>query len=186
MKIRTIQHATRASHSLITVGQHLSVCTGLVDLGTQASNFAGYQTIAPKLMAFFDVVDQVHPQSGKPLGIAKMYSASMHAKSRLRKDVESWFGEFSSRDEADMFELRRMLGQHCHLTIEHTDNAVAPRAVIAAILPVPDDIKLPAAANEPLYFMLDRPDMEAFARLPQKVKTMIEASPEWQDIAAAA
>jgi hypothetical protein len=180
------QFSNRSRFPLITAGQHPAICKSFVDLGTQTSMFDGKQTTGRKVMMMFDVLDQVDPKMGKPLGIAEMRSAIMHPKARLRRDVESWIGSFADQGAANDFDLKQLVGRQCQLVIKHTDNAVAPRAVIESILPPLSNVITSLAMNDNLYFSLDRPDKDVFEQLPGRIQRMIEASPEWQAIVAAA
>ena len=180
------QFNNRASYPLITSGQHSAICNGVVDLGTQTRMFHGKPSIGRKLMMFFNVLDQIDPKSGKALGIAHMRSATMGPRALLRRDVESWLGSFADQGAANDFDLRRLVGRQCQLVIKHTDNQVAPSAVIDAILPPLSNVATSVAMNDNLYFSLDKPDMYAFEQLPGRVQRMIESSPEWRSVVAAA
>lgn len=181
------QFSNRSRFPLITAGQHPAICTGVVDLGTQTSIFDGKPSIGRKLMVFFNVLDQVNPKSGKPLGIAEMRSATMHPQARLRRDVEGWLGAFADQGAANDFDLKQLVGRQCQLIIKHTDNQVAPRPIIKAILPPMSNVITSLAMNDDnMYFSLDKPDMYTFEQLPGRVQRMIEASPEWQTIVSAA
>ncbi|MFL9908287.1 phage replication initiation protein, NGO0469 family [Paraburkholderia sp. RL17-337-BIB-A] len=185
--MRISQFNNRAAFPLITAGQHPAICTGVVDLGTQTSVFDGKPSIGRKLMKYFNVLDQVNPKTGRPLSLAEMRSATMHPKGRLRREMESWIGPFPDQGAANDFDLKELVGRQCQLIIKHTDNPVAPRAVIEAILPPLSNVITSLAMNDDnMYFSLDKPDMYVFEQLPGRVQRMIEASPEWQTIVSAA
>ncbi|MFL9914149.1 hypothetical protein PQR75_01820 [Paraburkholderia fungorum] len=180
------QFSNRSRFPLITAGQHPAICVGVADLGTQTSVFDGRPSIGRKLMMFYSVLDQVDPKSGRPLSLAGMRSATMHPMGRLRRDVEGWLGTFADQGAANDFDLKHLVGRQCQLIIKHTGNPVAPRALIAAVLPTLSNVITSQAVNDNLYFSLEKPDMNVFEQLPGRVQRMIEASPEWQSIVSAA
>ncbi|WP_175728670.1 phage replication initiation protein, NGO0469 family [Burkholderia ambifaria] len=184
--MKMTQFGSRSHLRLISAGQHLAICTAVVDVGTQSSTFAGQPTFGRKLMFLFDVLDQVDPKSGKPLGLGHMFTASMHSRARLRHEVENWIGVFADQRAANDFDLSELVGRQCRLAIRHDNNGVRVRAVIGAILPALAHVDTSAVANDPLYFSLDNPDLGAFDRLPARLRNMIEASPEWRAIVMAA
>lgn len=184
--MKMTQFGRRSHLPMIAAGTHSAVCTGVVDVGTQTSLFEGKTTFGRKLVCLFDVIDQVDPKSGKPLGIAHMFSATMHPRARLRREVENWIGTFADQGAANDFDLSGLVGRQCQLIVKHTDNPVAPRVVVDTILPPLSNVITSLAVNDNVYFSLDKPDLRVFEQLPGRIRNMIEASPEWRAIVEAA
>lgn len=160
-------------------GCHIAVVSAIADVGTQISNYAGRQTIARKVQVTFELLKLRHSRTGNPLKVTQIYTVSMHPKSNLRKDIESWMGNVMTDDEANAFEFSWMFGRHCQLDVSHNVKGNKVFATVARILPVPDGTVLPEAVNDPVFFSLDEPDLKVFASLSSGVQAMIQASPEW-------
>ncbi|SDB85959.1 phage replication initiation protein, NGO0469 family [Paraburkholderia lycopersici] len=182
MKLSMPQFACSVRREVPSAGVHLARCTGMWDIGTQKGFFEGGHTVARRLILSFEVADQFHSRWGTPLGIWWRYTASLHGKSRLRRHIEGWLDCNLEEQHLESFELPSLLGKPCQLVIGHAPNTVNPRATVEQILPVPANVTLPDAMNDPSYFSLDSPNMEMFDSLPQAIRTMISASPEWQEI----
>lgn len=63
-------------------------------------------------------IDQLG-ENGKPIEIAKKYTMSLHEKSNLRKDLESWRGKKFTEQEIMGFDLEQLLGANCQLQVTH-------------------------------------------------------------------
>jgi len=76
-------------------------------------------------------------KEGKPLQVSKMYTASLHPKSNLRKDLEGWRGRKFTDEEAKEFELSNLIGANCQLQIIHNiGNDGITYANVQAIVPL--------------------------------------------------
>jgi hypothetical protein len=58
-------------------------------------------------------------KEGRPYQVSKMYTASLHEKANLRKDLESWRGRKFTKEEEAAFELENLVGANCQIQIIH-------------------------------------------------------------------
>ncbi len=173
----------------VPAGMHLARCYRIIDLGTQKSEYMGKEKYLPKVMIQFEVHgedDQGNPlltQDGRPLSIAKSFTVTLSEKSNLRKDLQMWRGRDFTAQELRGFELKNVLGAWAMLTVTHTESNGKTYTNIAAINPVPANMKkagMPEAVNEAKIFSIDDPDMSLFDTFSENLKNKIKASPEWQ------
>ena len=73
--------------------------------------------------------------SGKPFLVGKTYTLSLHKKSSLRPDLESWRGRPFTEVEAEGFDLEKLLGANCQLNLMHTSKDGETYTNVQAIVP---------------------------------------------------
>lgn len=111
----------------VPAGTHLAVCTLVADVGLQpgSSKFPD-----PKIRIFFrfEIPSEriAYEKDGVevegPAVIYHNYTASMNAKSNMRKGIESWRGAKFTDAEAELFDVRKLLGQSCMIQVVHTED----------------------------------------------------------------
>jgi hypothetical protein len=173
----------------VPTGMHLARCYRIIDQGTQRSEYMGKEKHLPKVMIQFEIHgedDQGNPlvtQDGRPLSIAKSFTVTLAEKSTLRKDLQMWRGREFTPQELRGFELKNVLGAWAMLNVTHTESNGKTYTNIAAINPVPANMKkagLPEGVNELKLFDIENPDMELFDTFSENLKNKIKSSPEWQ------
>jgi len=91
-----------------------AVCSRADDLGTQETNFGSKHQID----LYFIV------ETGEPpvrYEIRRRYTLSLHEKSNLRRDLESWRGaRFTDEELVAGYEVDRCVGKACQVQIRHS------------------------------------------------------------------
>ena len=115
-------------------GVHQAVCVDVVDLGILEITYQGMTKKQHKVNVAWQVSED--RDDGKPFLVFKRFTLSLHEKSALRKDLESWRGKQFTRDEELGFDIERLIGVNCLLNITH--NLVGDRtyANIVSIMPL--------------------------------------------------
>jgi hypothetical protein len=175
--------ASGASFTPCPPGSYLARCTRLVDLGTQSSDYQGETKTGRKLLLTFTVLDaETRREDGGPYHLAKRFSASLHEKSALRKDLASWRGRDFTPEELKGFNLRDVLGKSAFISVIHTAKGDRTFANLAGLMKPPRGMADRFPLDEPLLYwsMSDpQPDWAAFETLHAKVQEQIQASPEF-------
>jgi hypothetical protein len=166
------------TYDLPAEGLHNAVCTRIIDLGTQTGSYQGKITSAKKVMLGFELAEQ--RPDGSNFTVAKIYTASLHIKSNLRRDVESWRGQSMSNADVASFDPLWLAGRPCRILVKHGISSESERAYIEQILPPLASGASPRTTLEVLTFDLGEPDQEVFLALSPGVRRMIENSPEWR------
>ena len=174
-------------------GQHIMVCSRIIDLGTQPGS-AMYPTPKRKIRIFWELpeerityTDESGQEQEGPVLHSEQYTVSFHEKANLRKDLESWRGQpFSESDFAgppDGFHLSKLIGVPAVGQIVHEHKDGKTYANLNSIMRPPKAMfdqfrgKIEGAT---IFFDLDDFKQEEFDKLSDRVKETVKNSPEYQ------
>lgn len=164
-------------------GTHVAVCYRIVDLGTQQTDYQGQIKHQRKVMLSWELPDE-KMADGRPFTIHQRYTLSSNEKSRLRQDLESWRGaKFTDADFGPGgFDIRKILGVGCLLSIIHDNKQGKTYANISALSRLPKTMVAPPPTNPKVYFSLDSWDDTAFEALSEGLRNTIKKSPEYIEL----
>jgi hypothetical protein len=162
-------------------GWQIARCFAVIDLGTHFDEKWDKET---HLVRVGFELPKTKRNDGKPFAIFKRYTLSHHEKSRLRQDLEAWYGKkFSTGalNKAGGFDLAKLIGREAFVNITHSESDNGNVfANIAAIGPLPPDMECPAPINESVVFSLQEFDSDVFATLTEKTQDQIKESGEYK------
>ena len=197
------------------IGTWPAWCVSLVDLGTQTTVWAGETKTAHKIALGFELPTQLHkeePNKGEPMRIQSTVSATMGAKSTLRKLITGHRGEVFPGD-AEAFAwagktLHKIVGRQTDVVLALSDDGKYVNVVALS----PNKATLPKRKSALVYFSLnpnlwtvktaaqlshlsaDERDVvmeiskaygamsEVFGRLPEKTRAKIALSREYREL----
>lgn len=171
---------------LVPAGNHIARCFQMIEIGTMIEEVMGKPKKLYKVRVTWELPSEQkifdEAKGPQPFSISKKYTLSMHEKSNMRKDLESWRGKGFTDDEAKAFDITKLLGVACMLNIIHkTSQSGNLYAAISSVTPLPKGIQCPAQINPTFVLSYDDDKWEAkYATLPDYVKEMIEKTPEFQ------
>ncbi len=174
--------SSTANYSPCPAGAYLARCILIADLGTVQTDWQGQTKHARKVLLSWEILDdEARRDDGEPFILSKRYTASLHEKAALRKDLASWRGRDFTAEELAGFDLKNILGQPCMLSVVHQDKDGRTFANIAAIMKTPKGSAPPPASGALVHWAMDTPapDWEAFARLPKRIAEQVQAAPEF-------
>ncbi len=96
-------------------GIHSGICVDAVDLGIVESTFGKKHMV--KLV--WEI--EAKMDDGRPFLVQKRYTASLHEKSSLAKDLRSWRGKPFTPEEMKGFDIEKVVGAPCQLVIVHAE-----------------------------------------------------------------
>jgi hypothetical protein len=165
-------------------GNHIARCYALVDLGTQEKTYEGKVTGKARKIRFqWELLGGDVMKDGRPFSVSKSYFVSLHEKSTMRRDLESWRGRAFSPEEEGAFDLETVVDKYCLLNIvQEADGKGNVYANIATISPLIKGMAKPSPVSDSFVFDLDRFDAELFEKLGDRTKQIIMLSPEWAQI----
>lgn len=143
----------------VPAGTYVAVCNLLADLGLQPGSDM-YPNPKHKVAIRFEVpderikyeVDGQHREG--PMTLTKTFTASMNAKSNLRKFLEAWRGRSFTEDEAAGFDIHTLLGVPAMLTVvEYHNKRGETKTAIGGASRLMKGIVAPKAENPLLYYM---------------------------------
>jgi len=158
-----------------------AVCIGLIDLGTQKTEFKGQAKTNRQIRILFELLDGSR-KDGSPFTISRKYTFSMSERSNLRADLESWRTKPFTPEEFETFDMRNLIGITCTLNIKQADKNGRTSTFIDGVM-----ARLKGAAPkvkpraETVYFSLDEFDATTFAKLHDKTQELIKLSPEYHE-----
>jgi hypothetical protein len=168
-------------------GTHVAIAYSFIDLGTQESSYAGEFKKRRLVRIAWELPGELR-DDGKPHSVSRLYTWSMHEKSKLRGDIEAWISRpLTKQDLApgpNRFNVKDMLGRAAMLTIAHQEKDGKVFANVASVTAVPKGLPVPQGISQHVYFSLE-PGLykgEVFDVLHAKAKETIERSPEYQKV----
>ncbi len=114
-------------------GVHQAVCVDVIDKGMLPNTFKP-GTSQHKIALAWQIDEE--REDGKRFLVYKRYTASLHEKATLRKDLESWRGRAFTRDEEMGFDVESIIGANCLLNIQHNVNGDKTYANVVAVMPL--------------------------------------------------
>lgn len=183
-----ISEQSTAAYTPCPPGSYLARCVRLIDLGTVTSDFQGEAKTARKIAVSFEVLDdEARMTDGRNFMLSKRYTASLHEKSALRKDLASWRGRDFTPEELKGFDLCNVLGKTCFVSVvEATNKEGKTYSNLASIMKAPKGMAAPeSAATEPLLhwdMSAAQPDWTAFDALHERLQAQIAESPEFKKL----
>lgn len=174
---------------MVPPGTHIARCYRLLDIGTQEIVWEGTTKLQLKLRIGWELFgedDEGNPletDDGMPLTINKTYTQSLGKKARLRQDLEAWRGAQFTDAELNGFDMDKLLGKYCLLTVIHNETGGKTYANVAALASIPNAMKksLPAGVHELQSFSVLDPDMAIYETFHDKLKETVQKSLEWRN-----
>lgn len=162
-------------------GQAQAVCTNIIDLGTQHNEqFNKDQHIVLFGLELPTVLNK--DNDNKPYMIWQRYSLNLGEKANLRRDLETWRGKQFTDEELDGFDLKKVLGAPCYISVVHKIKGKDTYANLNSIIKLPKEITAKEPAGPLHYFDLEDPDLQVFGTFSDNLQASICRSPEAQYI----
>jgi hypothetical protein len=164
-------------------GVYLARCYKMIDLGTQTIESQKFGTRnVHQVMLYWELLQDddgqpVYMEDGERVfSISKTYTLSMNKKANLRADLDAWRGVPFTEDEADAFEITKLLGKFCKLQVVHNQSGDKTYANVGALMATK---KKAEGVNELSAFLITQPDMNDFEKMPDWLKDKISKAAEW-------
>lgn len=94
-------------------GLHQAVCVDVIDKGEMETMYGPKHKLDVRWQ-----LDADDP-TGRPFQVMKRYTASLHEKSTLCKDLEGWRGKRFTKKEKEGFDVEHMIGANCQVQVVH-------------------------------------------------------------------
>ena len=143
-----------SQRELIPAGTYLARCYSMVHLGTVKQSYLGEDKWTNLVRITWELPTELRcfnaDKGEQPCVISKEVTLSMNEKSTLRAVLTGWRGKAFSEDEAKEFDVAKLLGKPCMISIFHQASKSNPEKVyerIASISPVMKGMECPAQIN---------------------------------------
>lgn len=183
MSLIASDNGTGASYPVIEPGTYVARCVGLVDLGLQHNDFTGKDR--HEVSITWELPTERIEQDGedKPRWVSKRYTLSLNEKATLRKDLDAWRGRAFTPEELKGFDLKRIVGTPCMLTIVNKEgNNGGKYANVSGVGRLMKGVSVAELESPSFIFDMDAEDAEAVLEtLPKWMRETVEKSVTWQD-----
>lgn len=167
-------------------GVHYAICTQVIHLGKQKSQWQGKEKVLDKVYLKFEIPDHriEYTKNGQqvtgPITIGQTFTLSIGEKSNLGPFLTGWRGKPFTAEEQEEFNISSVIGKPCQLNIVHevgkSDGKL--RATISGAFPLiqeqKDRIKADPKRMQPegelIVYSPDSPDAATYEKLPQWIK----------------
>ena len=170
---------------LIPAGNYVARCYKMIEIGTIPGEYMGKPKMTHKVRIGFELPLELkvfkEENGEQPLVIEKGYTLSLADGAHLRADLKSWRGKDFTKEEAEAFDITKLLGVPCMINIIHKpskDGAKTYQA-ISAITPMPKGIDCPPQINPTFVFDFENFSQEKFDSLPEFIRKDISSSQEY-------
>ncbi len=158
---------TSGDYELAPVGVYRAVCTRLLNMGIQETNYGDKHQIH---LAF--EIDE-NMADGRPFLMMQNYTVSLNEKARLRKDLEAWRGRSFTAEELGGFDLKSVLGKPLQISVVHSEDG--KYANIGAMMPLGRGQQPLAPSGDILYINSLPEDNNSFELLSERMKDRVSA-----------
>jgi hypothetical protein len=167
-------------------GLHMARLYSVIDLGHQATEWAGETKIMHKVVLTWelhgedDLGQPLKTDDGKPLIVSKRYTVSLGEQARLRQDLEAWSNKKMTAEDRKNFDLKNLLGKACMVNITHSEDG--KYANINGLSPIPNALRnaVTEGINPIVHFWLAEFDQSKYDALPKYYREKITESSEWR------
>jgi hypothetical protein len=135
----------------IKPGTHIARCVQMIHVGTLTEEIQGKQTTRNLVRMTFELPSEMHvfdeTKGAEPRFVSKEFTLSLNEKSTLRKFLDTWRGTPFTPDEAKKFDVTRLLGVPCMLSIGlktsasgRAYNSIDSALAVPTGIPAPDQL----------------------------------------------
>lgn len=166
---------------LAPAGTHAARCVRIIDLGTQPGS-AQYPKPKHKALFAWELPEETMEMDGErvPFLVFTRYTMSLHENAQMRQDLERWRGKAFSADELSCFELKRVLGAPCMITIQHSPDG--KYANVRGVTSLPKGMQVAEPFHELVYYEVEDGPNDVFNKLSERLQDTIKSCPEWQQL----
>lgn len=171
----------------IAPGTYAARCFSMVHIGTITEAYMGQPKEQNKVRLTWELPTELKEfkegEGEKPYVVSKDYALSMYDKSNLRKHIDSWRGKPLTEDEAKAFDVTKLLGVQCLLSIIHKPSKDGKKvyAEITSVSTLPKGMICPPQINESFEFSWEDFDQAKFDSLPEWLRKKMTESKEYKE-----
>ena len=172
-----IAKKVESSFEICPAGTFAARCVWIIDLGTQVSSYQGKEKAQLKVLIGFELPTELM-DDGRPFLVTQKYTNALHEKSNLQKMLESWRGVKFTEQEAEAFDLTKLIGMPCMLSVIHNVSNEKTYANISGVAKLMKGLECPKQANESLIFAIEEVGSPKFEKLPEWLQKTVKQSLE--------
>ena len=155
-------------------GTYAAVCDMVVLMGYQPGSAAFPK---PRLKVYIRwQVPEERTDDDRPMVVGATLTASMNEKAQLRQLLEGWRSKKFSDEDAEAFDVAKLIGQPCMVSVVEKDVGGKTYSNVASVSKLPKGLPAPALEGEALVYWNTRSTEDGFVfrKLPQWLQKKIE------------
>lgn len=176
-----------AQRELAPAGTHMARCYSMVHIGTVKEEIMGKTKRLNKVRLSWELPEEkriFNEEKGEqPITVSKEFNLSLYPGSTLRSFLDTWRGKALSEEEAEKFDVTRLLSIPCLLTIIHKPSKKNPSLLyeeISGVAPLMKSQICPPQINKSFEFnYAEKWDWDVFNYFPDFIKDKMKASEEY-------
>lgn len=179
---------TSQPRELVPAGNYIARCYSMIHLGSANDNFQGELKKINKVRISWELPTELkvykEGEQEKPMTISQEFTLSMHEKANLRKFLEGWRGKGFTEEEAESFDITKLLEIPCMLSVIHkTSKKGSEYDMISNAATLPKGMECPPQVNSTFEFNFeDKFDSQILENFPDFIKDRIKNSDEFKKI----
>jgi hypothetical protein len=162
-------------------GTHLAICNMVVDLGKQRKEWQGQERVRPEIFIRWELPNERLEWTDKdgnakvgPMVIGQTYTLALNDRANLRRDLEAWRGRAFTAEELSGFDVAKLLGVPCMVTVTHAERQGRTRANVTSVAGLPRGMPKPEAP-EMAPILYDSDNLSSWGLLPEWLQKKIDA-----------
>jgi len=167
-------------------GTYPARCYSMVHIGTITEEFNGEKKQLNKVRITWELPTELkefkQDEGLKPYVLSKEFTLSLHEKATLRGFLKSWRGKDFTEDEAKAFDISKLIGVPCMLSVGHKESKGKVYAEINSVSPLLKGYTMPEQINPSFELNYDNFTLDAFKSLPEFIRKKMEGSLEFKHI----
>jgi hypothetical protein len=184
-----LTNSSSQKRDIIPSGSFPARCISMIDIGTIPTEWQGEKKSRTLIRLKFELptlTKVFNPEKGEqPYVIERQFTKSLHEKSALLPFLNNWRGKALTPDDCQAFDLSKLLGAECMLSIVHKPSGDKTYANIGGISTLPKGLECPAQFNHSfIWDYNDHFNADAITSdndlVPNWLQETIKTSSEWR------
>lgn len=169
----TVSDSGSGEFVLVPEGTHVARCVRLIDLGVQPGSVE-FPDPKHKVLVAWEIPDELikFDDEERPALLMQRYTASLHKKSKLRADLESWRGRAFTETELKAFSLKAVLDAPCLLSVVHSQDG--KYANVRSVSKLPKGTICPPRINPLMHYEIEDGENTVYLELSEKLRATID------------
>lgn len=170
----------------VDAGTYQARCFYMVLMGTIPGEYLGVPNLSEKVRIGWElpterrVFKEGEPEA--PFTVYKEYTLSLADKANLRKDLKAWRGKDFTDEEANAFNICKLVGVNCTLGIGHKTKGDKTYAEVTSVGPPMKGMIEVKQHNPNFILTYQNWNWDAFNTLPEYIRKKMETSKEFKAI----
>jgi hypothetical protein len=174
------------NYAPVEAGTYVARCVSMIHLGTLNEEFNGEKKELNKVRISWELPTEMkvfkEENGEQPNLVSKDFTLSMHEKASLRKFLQSWRGKAFTEAEAKSFDITKLMGKPCMLSIIHKQSKTSGKAYadISSVSVMVKGMTCPEQINETFEYSVLNHSEELFSQIPKFLQEKIITSKEYK------